>query len=171
MSNTPDKPDLRFAVAVKKSTDWRHDIFTAHVQYMITPERNDNSGLRSPCTWDRAPLAGLAELQIRAQRTPDEDKWYGFDFEYRDVFRADLKRAEVMVKQLRSVNRKLDKLTERFGYANNLADYCARCAAVIGVTSRSPFGIWSKELTYNGTNYRWVDVEGLRHWLDKPAEL
>jgi hypothetical protein len=40
----------------------------------------------------------------------------------------------------------------------------------VAIGGNPPFGIYHRDLQINGTHYRWVDVDGLRAWLDKPAD-
>lgn len=55
------------------------------------------------------------------------------DLNFCDVYFAKLNEMEEMTKALKSVHRKLDKLTERFGYAATPFDALARVADVLNV--------------------------------------
>jgi hypothetical protein len=160
--------DIRFHVTVKRSSDGLLNLFRAEVQYM-TDQNNGNhdSGLRSPCHWDDEPLRGLSDLTISAQANRDHTDrgWYGWEVEYRSIAYADLRFAKAMVKQLGTLDRKMSKLTERFGTPNDLADFCARVADALGATEKHTFGLWHDEITMNGTHYRFTDTDGLRFWL------
>lgn len=162
------KLDVRFVIKVGghyAGSDY--ETFSGDVTYMETPTDFCESGLHNPCSWDDPPIAALADLRITAQRDRrgTTGPWYGCELRYRDVFEVDLVRAKLMVKTLTIINRKMDRLAEQLGYPVDLADFCARCAIVLGATSKAPFGVWHPHLTYNGTHYRWVDVNGLRNHL------
>lgn len=148
-----------------------YHLFKAHVCYMTTEPayEGDVPGLRNPRADWGEPLAHLADLVITAQRDArDEDgKWYGFAIDYRDVYAVDLRRAEIMVKGLRAINRKMDKLAEQLGHPRDLATYCAHVAVALGAVGPNVFGQYCDEITPNGTHYRWTDANGLRYALDK----
>lgn len=167
---TKTKLDIRFTVRIKnKSYTNDYEGFTAKVQYMSDEIRSgSDSGLRNPCSWDDDNLASLADLGITAQRDRGSEvlaNWYGYQLDYREAYSVDLRRAKLMVKTLSAVERRTDKLNEQLGYVTDLGDFCARCAIALGVTSAYPFGIWSDATTFDGTHYRWVDVNGLRDFL------
>jgi len=170
------KLDIRFTFKVERSPyGGEHDTFKAHLQYMAEPTEWNKSGVRNP-VWrdDTDELSALADLSITAQRGRDGfngGDWYAFSFEYNDVHSVDLLRAKVMARTLGTVERKMAKLEERFGYPRDLADFCARCADVMGATVRYPFGQYHAALQMDGTHYRWTDVDGLRSAVSKEVTV
>jgi hypothetical protein len=82
--------------------------------------------------WDRARLA---DLTITSQyERGEEPRSYGWQVRYSNSYSVDLERAEVMVKQLRSVRRKLAQLEERYGFPSDFAQYLMRVADALGIT-------------------------------------
>lgn len=74
-----------------------------------------------------------ADLFVSAQADRSSDEPYGWRVEYRNVYSVDATRAELMLKTLRRVNRKLDKMTAELGYPDTFAAYVARVAVALGV--------------------------------------
>lgn len=110
----------------------------------------------------------LADLVIGAQydgATANHDP-YGWDVEYRDVFSADLRRVEGMVKTLRKIERGLEKLRGEWGYPDTFAAYVTRVAKVLGIAT---FGYKhdGRESFYDGNDYRWTDADGLRYRISE----
>lgn len=166
------KPDLRFTIRVTRNEYSNVTVFKAFVSHVVTPEpsRADDDGVRHPCSWDAEPLRGVSDLGIYAQRDDNDTSspnFYGWALSYMNVHTATLRHVEAMVKRLRLTTKRMDKLSDRFGQPTDLADFCARAANALGMTDARPFGIWHDDITINGTHYRWVDVDGLRSWLDK----
>lgn len=58
---------------------------------------------------------------------------YAWDVEFRDVWSVDLRRAEMMVRVLRRVNKAMDRLNDQFGYASTFGAYVLRAAKALGV--------------------------------------
>jgi hypothetical protein len=165
------KPDLRLSVDI---TDKR---FHARVVYLVDPEPTptnpNDSGVRNPSAhlYDN-PLAGFANLAVTALRDPTSEtadgEWFGMELEYRDVYSVDAEQAQIMARTLRRLNTKLTKLNETFGRADDLATFCGRVTHALGSTAPYAFGRRFDSLQMNGKFYRWVDVDGLRSWLNKP---
>lgn len=111
----------------------------------------------------------FSELEISAYREERDGvvHWWGYGIEYKGVYSLDLRRAEVIVKTLRSIERKMDKLRDRFGYVSDFPSYLAYVADALGCQSGSPFGVHTSEMTYNGTFYKWTDAKGLTFMLDE----
>jgi hypothetical protein len=177
MAAKPEKYDIRLTVARENKYDRgeRSEQFTAHVVYMVEPESTrwspNDAGVRNPSlTAYERELRPLGDLAITAYRNPSVsgDNWYGYELEYHSPFRVNLQQLEFMVKFMRKVNAKLAKFDEQWGRADDLAGFCARAVQAIG--GKPPFGIYHREVQISGTHYRWVDVDGLRSWLEKPAD-
>lgn len=166
------KHDLRFTARMTHTNyggDYRYDNFTAEIRLMDGHWVGDIDTYGNP-----ESLRAMRGLTITAQRNPDSEnpQWYGFQVEMSHFGNfVTLRDAERAVKVLRSVERKMDKLRDQLGYPQDLADYCARVAIAAGATSSTPFGWYESEITYNGTHYRWTNVDGLRERLAKPADV
>jgi hypothetical protein len=179
VATKPEKHDIRLTVCRKTNHDIgrKTDTFTANVVYMVEPESTtynpNDAGVRNPNldSYSARELRHLGSLAITAYRSDGDaptNQWYGYDLEYHEPFRVGLRQLEFMVKFMRKTQAKMDKLEAQWGYPRDLADYCAR--AVVAIGGNPPFGIYHRDLQINGTHYRWVDVDGLRAWLDKPAD-
>jgi hypothetical protein len=180
MAAKPEKYDIRLTVARENKYDLgeRSEQFTAHAVYMVEPESTswnpNDAGVRNPSltAWEQElrPLGDLAITAYRKLGHSDDclHNWYGYELEYHSPFRVNLQQLEFMVKFMRKVNAKLAKFDEQWGRSEDLAGYCARAVQAIG--GHPSFGIYHKEVQISGTHYRWVDVDGLRSWLEKPAD-
>jgi hypothetical protein len=110
-------------------------IFRAHI-VLFTLE-----GIRNPSYTSRYssdPCQELADLTVDAQRELTSPEWYGFGIEYREPYRVDADRADLMAKTLRKVNRSLHQQDEKYGRVSELAHYLARCGVAIGARYGSP---------------------------------
>lgn len=170
----PTKHDLRIIVRAERRTyDPDYVIFTARVCYVnqSTEHTSHEIGaiLNPTRGWGHEGMGHLADLTIRAQRSDGdaEGRFYGFDLGYDQPHRVELRELETMVKGLRAITRKMDKLAERFGRPEDLGTFCAHVADAIGCTDPRPFGQYNREKWITGQNYRWGDVESLRSWIDK----
>lgn len=166
--------DIRLVVNKKNEYDRgeKSETFTAYVVYMVEPDpkpyNEHDAGVRNPSlTAFERELQPLGDLGITAYRRPTlaDNAWYGYELEYHQPYRVNLRQLEFMVKFMRKVNAKLTKLEEQWGRPEDLAAYCARAVQVVG--GKQPFGIYHEKLRMNGTHYEWVDVDGLRSWLSK----
>jgi hypothetical protein len=171
----PAKRDLRIIVRSETRTyDPDYVIFTANICYVNQETEHYSSheigALLNPMrTWGDEDIAHLADLTIRAQKSSSDagGQFYGFDLGYDSPHRVELRELETMVKGLRCITRKMDKLAERFGRPTDLGTFCAHVADAIGCTDSRPFGEYRREPWIDGQNYRWGDVETLRTWIDK----
>jgi hypothetical protein len=170
MTKNP-KLDLRIVVNAKRS-DADSIRFVGRVTYMADRDENRDGGLRNPLGFDSDDtLVALADLAITAYHNEDFGGWYGWAVEYHDAHSIDLRRAELMTKQLRKLNKAMAKLDEQFGTASDFPTYCGRVAHALGCTNPNPFGRYSKEMRANGTHYHWMNVDYLRyHLLDVVAD-
>lgn len=158
------KPDLRFTITVKDEPSFGDPflMFSAHVVYVLPGE-----GVRSPLFGsDREHGAHeFDSMLVSAQMSAGfGDAFYGYDAHFHQPFAVRLSQAEAMVRILRRVERRLGDLAGRFGYPEDLAAYMGRVAEAIGCPESRCFGIRSSE-SWDGTGYRWQDVDGLRHHL------
>lgn len=155
--------DLRFLYELKRNQYTGDDAthFIARVVYV------NNDGVLNPMDsdWDTAQFADLGLTAYHRHGSG----WYGFEVEYLQPFRVDLRQAERMVKLLRKVHKTLDRLNEQFGAANDLTTYCARVSQAIGCKTSYRFGRRTEDMRPDGTYYRWLDVDGLRGVLDEVA--
>jgi len=174
----PAKPkrDLRIIVnAETRSYDSDYVSFTGRICYIQQEQEYASSHavgsvLNPQRAWGDYDIAHLADLAITAQRDArDEDsKWYGFELSYREPHRVTLRDMETMVKGLRVIDRRMQKLAQQYGSPADLATFCVHVASAIGCTDSRPFGQYHREMQCNGTNYRWADADTLRHyWLPK----
>jgi hypothetical protein len=157
--------DLRFTYYIKTNVA-DSTTFTAHVVYIDPGGR-----VLNPLASDR-DVGDFADLAITAQYTPGmgAEDWYGFHVAYVQPYQVHLEQAERMVKRLRKTHKALDRLDEKFGRTVDLAGFCGRVADAIGCIETAVFSEYSRELTINGTHYRWTDVDGLRYRLAKIAK-
>src|SRR3989304_2865555 len=91
----------------------------------------------------------MANLRIHSQAGADmvrdgERGLYAWSFEYHDAYTVDLPRAEIMVKTLRDIGRRMDKVDARLGSADRFATDGMRVALALDI---------SKFVVLNGTTY------------------
>jgi hypothetical protein len=144
----PDKQDLTFDMTVVIIEDGK---------------------IRNPGSWDA--WAKYADLHISSHCFEGDEIFncrYGADcLSYRDVYVVDRRRAELMASTLRGIERKLERLNDKFGRPNDFAQLLGYLAVAITNSSGSVFGIktsgagWS----YDDNTYRWMDVNEMRYHL------
>jgi hypothetical protein len=157
------KPDVRFIVQVDDQNDYLIATFHAAVKV-------PSGALEYPQYRDE-PGREFVDLVVRSQldRTRTSGEFYG----WRPTFKPwelDLERAESMVKVLRSVDRRLRELSDRFGWPQDLAAFMGHMADAVGATSTRPFArraTGDQDIT--GTGYRYMDVDDLRRHLAEQA--
>lgn len=143
--------------------------FRADVVYMSA----DDGKVRS-FSGSYADESALADLGVSAQSTTSNSysdaggTFYGYGADYLSPYRVDQARAEMMVKTLRSVTRKLEKLSSQLGEARDLAAYLPRFAIAIGATGPAPFlrRIEGEERDLYGDGYKHMNADSLGYWLD-----
>lgn len=168
MAQAP-KLDLRFLVRMDKSSSGEYGKFTARVVFV------DEGRVRHPSgTWAGSNEAPYADLTVTAQcnlRPQDGDtkRWYAVEFGYSDPSHAvDLRRAEVMLKTLRRAQAKLDKLSDEFGWSEDLGTVLTRVATALGIK------LYAMADTYTGDrygqpmvgDYRWTDATGILYAME-----
>lgn len=117
-------------------------------------------------------LGHLDGFVISAYYSP-EMGWYGYSAEYRDIYSIGLDRAELMVKTLRKLTKKLDADQRAYGYVTDFPTYCVRVAEAIGAKlDGTTFGLDApkgQHVWMSGDRYRWADVDSLRSRLNDLA--
>jgi hypothetical protein len=83
-------------------------------------------------------------------------------YDYKVIHRLDLEHAQACVKTLRRLERGLDKIRERRGYATDFADFLMRVAEVFGCRR---YATYSSELRMDGTHWRFLTPDALRDWV------
>jgi hypothetical protein len=77
----------------------------------------------------------------------EEMKPYSWGADYQDLYSVGLDGAEKMVKTLRRLEKGLDRIQDKLGYAETYADYVLRVANVLGVK------VFVFQRTFNGDQY------------------
>lgn len=170
--------DLRFLLAVTR-TNWsggsNYFHIKAHVVYIGESSGRNPGEVLNPqfdnygTAYERS-VGDFDSLVVSAQRDAMESEhflpWYGFGVEFDKFGGVKLKRAESMVKVLRKIERKLDKLQEDFGYPADFSTYLIRVANALGMTGHC-YGIRTDEMRPDGTNYRWMNANTLAEWFTR----
>ena len=84
----------------------------------------------------------VRDLMLTSQGHKESPKLYGFGFRYEQVHSVERRDAEIMGKTLKTLERKMDKLHENFGYTESFAEHILRFAQVIKavrIVFRTPF--------------------------------
>lgn len=78
----------------------------------------------------------LQDLFITSQghQSRDERKFYGFAVEYRNVHIVNARDARAMASTLTTIEKRMQKLEEKFGHPASFGAYCARVAEAIGAS-------------------------------------
>jgi hypothetical protein len=163
---TDSKPDIRILVDVKQenSGGWSGKYLKLRCDFVyMTDEglRNGGSG-----HYNRDPLSGLTFTgQLDTGGSTD---FYGQTLAYMDQYSVELADAELMVRTLRRVQRRVATLTEKFGQPADTAAHLALIANAAGATEKSCFGrrVSGNAWSYDGNEYRWMDADALRYHLD-----
>jgi hypothetical protein len=174
MAKQPTTEEIRFIVDVRPSKYSDHGRLDA----VLYPVYIEDGKIRN-CSWsslgDRG--ADLADLRVegwvdRDSVNKDDFYWGGHGYnsiEYREVYTIDQARAESMVKTLRRINRKMDALEKKWGYAQDFAQFCGYLAVAIANSSGAVFARrvpnsgrgWS----YDDSEYTWLDSNSLRYYF------
>lgn len=107
-------------------------------------------------SFDHEPLT---DLVISGQLDYVADDVYGYRVEYRNVYSVDCKRAEMMAKQLRKIQRGLDKIEADLGYPESFAAFVARVGSVLGAKAYG-WRAHRRGGMYADNVYRWTDASG-----------
>lgn len=164
--------DFRFIVDVRPSrysTDRNRLDAVIYVVYL------EDGKIRN-CSWSSLadPGAEYADLRIEGwidkDSRDDKDFYYGHEpLEYREVYSIDQRRAESMAKTLRRLNKKIETLTNKYGRPTDFAGFLSYLAQAMGVNPRNAFArkVSGRGWSYDDGEYRWMDVDGLRHHLSE----
>ena len=166
MSAPEPTPEVRFLLYVErdKHGDGGLTIIAQPVHF-----HPDTDAIRNISTDSFRPEP-LADFVVRAlaDRMATFGESYGWSREYREVYSVDTERAGVMLKQLRAIDRGMEKLEREFGYATDFAGYLARVASVLKIRT---FG-WKvadggSGWSYDGNEYRWGDATRMSDWITR----
>lgn len=149
--------EVRLLVSVDASRDMGQSLMSL----VVAPVYAGEDGFLRNYTdsWGDEPMA---DLRISAQADYVSEDAYGWRVEYAQPYSVDLRRAEMMVKTLRKVQRGLDRMERDLGYAESFGAFVARVGKVLGV---SRYG-WISEhgevsWQYSDNTYRWTDAAGM----------
>ena len=71
-----------------------------------------------------------------------------------------------MARTITSVDRKLAKMADQFGYARTAADVVVRFAKAVGCTSKNAFGYYDKTSpSQDKHGYVWMNADCLRAYI------
>jgi hypothetical protein len=115
----------------------------------------DSTAIRNPN--DRDPWH---DLRINSQGdSATRGKLYAWDVQFFDVFRVDLDRAKRMHQALSKIQKRLDALSEKFGYAQTFTVFVGRVADAIGADTilyqRGKSSGWS----YDDAEYQYCQMQ------------
>lgn len=123
---------------------------SAYQPYGVDDSYSDGllwSGLQASCQGDRSTR----------NATERPSAVYGFDVEYYDMHRLDLRTVRRMEKTLTKLERGLAKLTEARGYVRSYGEYLGRVAEALGCTGMVFLrGERSRQIT--GQRWDWMSV-------------
>lgn len=115
------------------------------------------------------PGRELVGLIMRAQLDRSASDFYGWRPTFKP-YEVTLENVDSMRTVLHRIDKRTRALAERFGWPHDLAAYMGHAAETLGVTDRQPFG---RRVTgnsdINGTGWRWMDVDNLRHHIATEA--
>lgn len=121
MTHKPETETVGYALFEETSAAY----FYARVTFKLYNESADS--LRN--MGSESPLNDLT-VSLAMSRT---DSYCNVDLRYRDPYAVDLHRAQVMVKTLSGLQRKLDKFAAQFGNTDEYPEYLGRVFAALGV--------------------------------------
>lgn len=109
----------------------------------------------------------IGGLVFTGQYSADGSDFYGIRLGYMDdYYPTTLPDAELMVRTLRRVTRKMATVSERYGEPTDTAGQLARIADALGTTTKACFGRRLERTSpmyyEGGGEYRWMDANGLR---------
>lgn len=93
-------------------------------------------------------------LRVYSQGDMATGSVYGYEVEYRDMVSIKLSTAEQMVKVLRAINRKMEKIQSELGYPQSFPEYLARAGKSMGVSQYGFLPVFGSTFS-NGEHYRW----------------
>lgn len=164
--------DLRWIVTIKR--DDGSFGFEPMLKFEAHLVEQTDQGLRTPTgesSWAPSPFE---DLQVHAQLTTykqrvDRPFFYGYGYSYRGMYDVDLRRAEVMVKTLRQIGKRMEKLEQTFGYPQDLGAFMTHLTRAIGSDASHPFGYAAEARrpghTYDDSSWRWLNPSEFSTWL------
>jgi hypothetical protein len=163
MRATTKKPDIRFIVDVTPKND---SYSGRSLALTVTPVIIDEAGkIRNPDS--ASEYEGLmVESNLYDSNT---DFFLGYDFVRFDIYRIDARRAESLVKTFRRLQKCFAALDEKWGRPDDTTDTLARLADAVRGSVGFCFGRCTTKggWSYDDNEYRWMDVDGLRSWLQQ----
>lgn len=111
----------------------------------------------------------LADLVISCQVERAERAPYGYAVRYQEAFSIDRVRAEAMVKQLRAIDRELEKLEREMGYAESFGAYLVRVARALKI-SDFLWHLKGQGTMYAQNEYHHADARGAQAWVAQKIE-
>jgi hypothetical protein len=159
---TNTKPELAVLISTKEDRGIANDPYL-HIQAAVVQIEDGNIRNLSTSSWDRHPAAQL-QTSTYVYRTTGMH----WDVEYRDLYSVELGDLERMVKYLRTVTKKLDRMRDERGYSETFAEHVTRLAEAVGAktfvwkTDPSARGGWS----YDDDNYRRVGADIARSHIN-----
>jgi len=98
----------------------------------LEDERDQDFARHGTVGWSYAHHNDYGQLRL-LQSTETGEPATGGTLYYVEIHRAQAHQMERMCKTIQGIERKLDKLNDKLGYAVDLADYAARVASVMKV--------------------------------------
>ena len=84
--------------------------------------------------WDEKPYRYYDDLSITcqiSQNTQMKDQSYAWCIEYRDKYSVTISKAEKMLKTLKSITKKLNNISNKYGFPESFGQYVANVANAI----------------------------------------
>src|SRR5262245_11096572 len=147
MSEKRKQPSVRLGLHVKSTTD--HDYFKV-LAYPVTigPNaweircRDDGSYTYPDITHSTSRNTGSDKVNglyldcfrvtSQGNHSDDHRHLYGWECRYQEPYAVDLRQAEGMYKTLTTIEKRLEKLAEKYGRPTTFGQYLARVADAIG---------------------------------------
>lgn len=115
------------------------------------------------------PGAEWADFQVAAQLDyVGGYNWYGHRIQYKNLFSVELMQAELMVKNLRSMHRKLERLDAKYGSTTDFAAFMGRVADAADSGERPFIRLVHQAPGFGGyddNEYRFMNTDDLRYHL------
>jgi hypothetical protein len=108
---------------------------------------------------------GLQDLTVTAQRDTSAKHFYGFEVSYREPYSVRLEDAELMVKVLRKIRRRMDQLREKWGYPTDIAMFAAHAMSALTAAPQPFLRRVPPERDFAGTGYHAMNADGLRWFV------
>ncbi len=106
----------------------------------------------------------LADFQVSAYLSHDEEHAWGYFHGYSTPYRVDRAVAEAMTRTLRKVDKGLNKTTQHQGHVKDFDDYLFRIAAILDAQTYY-VNSTPKRLSVTGERFHRLDAPGIQSWL------